>query len=199
MTPMTAIRGTVSVRCPACGSESEAALVQSINAQTQAADKRRLLAGELNVLACACGKRTPLAATLVFHDPFADFYAQVVPAGRELAKAEAAFRAAGVVGTRRIVRTQNELIEKIKIADAGLADWAVEMAKVLLGEGTLMFDRADEHELHWIVLDRVVRGLASARSQYDQLAARTPPASDELVIDRAWAERAVAVLRTTAS
>jgi hypothetical protein len=197
---MASIRGTVSVRCPACGAEREAALVQSINARAQPADKQRLLAGELNVMTCACGRRTPLAATLVFHDPDHDYYGQVVPGDEAaLAKAAAAFRASGASGTKRIVRSQNELVEKIKILDAGLADWAIEMAKVLLAEGTLLFDRASERELHWVKLDRVLRGLASPRAQYEQLASRAPPPPDQLVIDRAWAERAVAALRATSS
>ena len=75
------IRGTARVTCPACGKAQDCELVQSINTRTNPADKQRLLAGELDVLACECGKRTQLAARLVFHDPDADYYCQVVPGG----------------------------------------------------------------------------------------------------------------------
>lgn len=184
---MTAVTGKVPVRCPACGIEREAELVQSINARTDPDAKARLLAGTLNVLICNCGRRTPLAATLVYVDPLADFYCQVVTRPDAMTKAIAAYRQSGAAGTRRIVASQNALVEKIKILDAGLLDWAVELAKVGLGDA--LFDRADDDELHWIVRDRVVRGAVTPRGEYDQLAALTPPADDAYVIDRAWALR----------
>lgn len=183
---MPAITGKVPVRCPACGIEREAELVQSINARTDPDAKARLLAGELNVLICQCGRRTPLAATLVYVDPLADFYCQVVTRPDAMTKAILAYRQSGATGTRRIVASQNALVEKIKILDAGLLDWAIELAKVSLGDA--LFDRADD-ELHWIVRDRVMRGEATSRADYEQLAALTPPAADDYVIDRAWALR----------
>ncbi len=182
---MTSITGKVPVRCPVCGAEHEASVVQSINAHTDPEVKARLLAGELNVLACHCGKRTPLAATIVFVDLARLFYCQVVPDASGVAKAIAAFRDSGTKGTQRIVRTQNELIEKIKILDANLEDWAIEMIKVGLDEPVVLFDRADEAELHFVIVDRIVRGLAVPRATYSELVGREPPS--ELVIDRTWA------------
>jgi len=87
------------------------------------------------------------------------------------------------------VRTQNELIEKIKILDPNLADWGVEMLKIGIDDRVVLFDRADDAELHWVVLDRVIRGLATPRAEYVELVQREPPS--ELVIDRAWALRAL--------
>jgi CpXC protein len=178
------ITGKVEVRCPACGTAQDAELVQSLNTRDQPAAVQRLLAGELNVLACiACEKRTPLTVTMLFHDPVRAFYCQVVPG--DLVKAIAAFRASGAKGTQRIVRTQNALVEKIKILDAGLLDWAVELAKLAVDDGPLLFDRADGNELHWIKPLRVIRGVTSPRSAYDEIATGTPP--DAYVIDREWA------------
>ncbi len=54
------VRGTTRVRCPACGRESDCALVQTIHTRDNPDDKAKLLAGELNVLACAC--RSPRSA-----------------------------------------------------------------------------------------------------------------------------------------
>jgi len=177
------ITGKVEVRCPVCGTAQDAELVQSINRRDQPAAVQRLLAGELNVLQCiACSRRTPLAATMLFHDPDREFYCQVVPG--DVTKATAAFREAGAKGTQRIVRTQNALIEKIKILDAGLLDWAIELVKLEVDDGPLLFDRADA-ELHWIKVERIVTGLASSRAAYDALATREPPI--DYVIDRAWA------------
>jgi hypothetical protein len=177
------ITGKVSVNCPACGTAQDAELVQSINRREQPAVVKRLLAGELNVLACvACNRRAPLAATMLFHDPDRAFYCQVVPG--DIAKAIATFRESGAQGILRIVRSQNALIEKIKILDAGLLDWAVELVKLQVDDGPLLFDRA-EAELHWIKLDRIVTGIASPRAPYDAIATREPPTA--YVIDRAWA------------
>lgn len=187
---MARLTGKVVVRCPSCAAEHEAVLVQSINCHTDLDAKARLLAGTLNVLACHCGKRTPLAATILYTDPDHDFYCQVVPDPAGLSRAVAAFRGSGATGTQRIVRSQNELIEKIKILDAGLADWAIEMIKVGVparsgAAEAMFFDRADDAELHFVVVERVVRGLAVPRATYDELALRAPPT--ELVIDRTWA------------
>jgi hypothetical protein len=204
------IVGKVRVRCPACGVEQDGELVQSINTRTDPAVKRRLLAGELNALACACGVRTQLAANILFHDPDAEYYCQVVP-GDEAAMAEAtaAFRAAGAGGTQRLVPSLNALIEKVKILDAGLEDWALEMTKVLLLATTgdldrvLLFERVDRDArvIHWVMFDGAPRAVASPLDAYDRLLARAhgkPPAS-ELRIDRAWAALAVQAMITSAN
>lgn len=191
--------GRVAVTCPGCGRESECELVQSINTRTQPEMKARLLAGELNVLACACGRRTQLAATLLFHDPDADFYGQVVPGGEaEMTKAAELFRASGATGTRRLVPSPNALVEKVKLVDAGLEDWAIEMTKLLLLaaadasdlDRVMLFDRVDDDAIHWILYDGAHPGTAkSSRAAYERLAARAAsrPAPHELRIDRAWA------------
>jgi hypothetical protein len=196
--------GTVSVRCPACGVEQEVRLVQSLNTRDDPGAKRRLLAGELDVLACACGRRTPLAADLLYSDPEHDLLVRVCP-GDAAARAEAAelFRAAGATGTQRVVPAMNALIEKIKVTDAGLEDWAIEMTKVLLlaSDGdfarTLWFERIDRDGavLHWILVEPggAARPVASKLDAYERIAARASsrPGPDERQIDRAWALAAV--------
>lgn len=146
------------------------------------------------MLACECGKRTQLAAQLLYRDADAGFYAQVCPGGDDaLEGGAAAFAAAGVSGTLRLVPTQNALVEKVKILDAGLADWAIELVKVLLlstlGEldRVLLFDTLAGDALHWLMFDDDGRAerVTSAKAGYDRLAARTPP--NELRVDRAWA------------
>lgn len=195
--------GIVAVTCPGCGREHECELVQSINAKTEPARKATLLAGELNVLACECGRRTQLLATLLFHDPDADFFCQVVPGGdAEMAKAADLFSAAGATGLQRLVPSPNALIEKVKIVDAKLEDWAVEMAKLLLLasvdpsdlDRVMLFDRVDDEAVHWVLYDGAHPEPAkSPRAAYDRLAARASsrPGASELRIDRAWALDAV--------
>ncbi len=197
------VTGNVDVTCPACGRTTAVRLVQSINAERDANDHRRLLAGELNVLACECGKRTQLAANVVFHDPRKDVYVRVVPGGDEAAMVAAAaqFRAAGATGTQRLVPSLNALVEKVKIFEADLADWAVEITKVLLLatvgdlDRVLLFDRAEAETLHWVLFagdGGAPQTVASPRAAYERIAARAAsrPATTEVRIDRAWAVEA---------
>jgi hypothetical protein len=199
------VRGTARVTCPACGEKHDGSLVQTINTQTNPKDKQRLLDGELNVLACPCGKRTQLAANLLFHDPDARYYCQVVPGGdRAMDEAAAAFLASGVSGTLRLVPSLNALVEKVKLLDAGLEDWAIEMTKVLLLASIAEIDRVllfatidrEAGVLRWVIFDedgRTPEPVSSPLASYEKLVTRTqsrPPAT-ELRIDRAWAVEAV--------
>lgn len=198
-----AIVGVTRVPCPACGRESACQLVQSINTRTSPSVKTQLLAGELNVLACPCGRRTQLAATVLYHDPDADYWCQVCPGGEQaLAEGQAAFRVAGASGVQRLVPSLNALVEKVKLLDAGLEDWAIEMAKVLLLasredrdlERVLLFDGVDGAIIRWALFEPDgARVVASPIGAYTKLAARTQgrPAPLELRIDRAWAIDAV--------
>jgi len=190
------IRGTTRVTCPNCGAQSECTLVQTVDTRENPADKARLLAGELNVLACtACEERTQLAVQVLYIDrrDSGDVYIQVCPGGDEaLEQGAAAFAASGVSGTRRVVPSLNALVEKVKIADAGLEDWAIEMTKVLLLasitelDRVLLFDELEGDTIRWLLLDgEVVERLSSARSSYDRLCHRAPPR--EVLVDRAWA------------
>jgi len=197
------IVGVTHVHCPACDREHECRLVQSINTRANPAAKAQLLAGELNVLACPCGWRTQLATTVLFNDPDADYWCQVCPGGAQaLAEGEAAFRVAGVSGRQRLVPSLNALVEKVKLLDAGLEDWAIEMAKVLLLasreerdlERVLLFDGIDGETIHWLLFEADgPRVMASPIGAYAKLAARTQgrPSPLELRIDRAWAIDAV--------
>ena len=212
------VRGTARVTCPACGAKHDGELVQSINTHTNPKDKQRLLDGELNVLACSCGKRAQLAANVLFHDPDAQFYCQVVPGGdRAMDEAAAAFAVSGVTGTLRLVPSLHALVEKVKLLDAGLTDWAIEMTKVLLlasispvGAGppgsmiggeldrVLLFEAIDREAgvLRWVIFDeegRTPESVSSPLAAYEKLVTREPsrPRDTELRIDRAWAVEAV--------
>jgi hypothetical protein len=202
-----ALIAATAVTCPACGAEQQVQLVRSLNSQTDAGLKRTLLDGELNLLKCACGKTTPLAADLVFYDPAANYFCQVcVGDASSVARGKKAFAEAGVTEGRRIVRSQNALIEKVKLLDAGLADWAIELLKVVLlaslpnpeVEGQALFDRVDREAkvLEWVVVlpgDAEPRRLNSPLAAYERglkLWAPLAPA-DELEIDRTWAVTAL--------
>lgn len=191
------IRGTTRVRCPTCGTEQEAQLVQTVDTRVNPDDKAKLLAGDLNVLACKCGKRTQLAANVLYKQD--DYFCQVVPGGEQaMSEAAAAFAASGVSGRRRLVPSLNALVEKVKLLDAGLDDRAVEMAKVLLlatvGEldRVLLFDEREGDLINWMMFDEdgEPESVSSAAAQVEKLAER-PMKDDELRVDRAWAIEAV--------
>ncbi len=203
------IKGTVAVRCPSCGASHEAALVQSINARTEPELVGQLLAGELNVLACPCGRRTRLEATLLFHDPDRDYYCQACPGGEAaMAEGARAFATIGMTGTRRLVPSQNALLEKVMILRAGLDDSIIEVLKVILlasrGDDldrVLLFALVDDaNHIVWQLPDQE-RTIASPLDGYTKLAASKPPAPkpDELRIDRVWAIEAARVLTESAS
>lgn len=198
------------MRCPSCGAPHEAKLVQSINARDEPAVLERLLAGELNTLACDCGRVTRLEATLLFHDPGADYFCQACPGG-EAAMAAGA-RAFATIGasssTLRLVPSHDALLEKVKLQRAGLDDAVIEILKVLLlasrGDDldrVLLFSSVDRDSgrLSWVLPDQQ-RSIASPLDGYTKLAATRPPSPDgELRIDRAWAVEAARTLVESAS
>jgi hypothetical protein len=197
------VTGTISVACPGCGAAHECRLVQSINARTAPDDKKKLLAGELNVLACACGRRFQLAATVVFHDPDADVLYQVVPDEAEMTKAEELMRAVGGTGARRLLPSLNALVEKVKLLDAGLDDRAIEMTKVLLLASrpqpdldlVLLFEAVEREAgvIQWLLFDPESDApvqLASPLASYERLVERAKRET-AMRIDRAWAVDAV--------
>ena len=192
------------VVCPACGKSRPVALVRSINTQTDSSQKAALLRGELNMLACECGKRTPLAADLLFHDPSRAYFCQVCVGDADaITRVKLAFEESGVAGTRRIVRSINALVEKVKLLEAGLEDWAVEMVKVLLLttleeptlDEVLLFDGLDRQKgtLTWVLFrppKSEPRFLESPLGPYDRGLPQwraVAPASGQVEIDRVWA------------
>ena len=195
-----------TVVCPSCAQRSEVELVRSLNGRDSPELKAQLLKGSLNLLVCSCGKRTQLAADTLFHDPEAAYFCQVAVGGEPaMVKSAKAFLESGVTGTLRLVPSLNGLIEKVKLLDAGLEDWAIEMSKVLLlasmGERDIntvvLFDSRDGEALRWVLFDHQTKApqvLTSPVGPYlrglTQWANVKPPV-DELRIDRAWAVEAL--------
>lgn len=199
---MPLVRET-TVKCPACGAAQRFRLVQSIDAQKDAAELQALRDGTLNLFRCACGKGAQLSGRLVFTDAARGFFCQVCPGGdEEVEQARAAFAEAKVSGTQRIVPTLNALVEKLKLLDAGLADWAVELTKVLLlsTQGApalnrvLLFERVDQAQglLSWLLFDDAGQHPTLVHSPLEPYAkgleAWQPFApTTEPLIDRRWA------------
>ncbi len=205
------ITGTVQVRCPGCGDPHDVTLIQSINARDQPALVEKLIAGDLNVLACTCGRRTLLEATLLFHDPAQAYFCQACPGGESamIAGARAFDAVAPAVATRRLVPSRNALLEKVLILRAGFDDAVIEVLKVLLLasrgdelDRVLLFASVnrDSELVLWQLPDQQ-RTIASPIAGYTKLAASKPPAPEptELRIDRVWAIEAARKLTESGS
>ncbi len=127
--------------CPGCGQETEFATWQSLNVSLDPQEKRRLISRELFQFKCpACPVVTDIVYPLLYHDmeqkrmifliPDApDGAQQAAPSGFD----ESAMTMMAAEGYQfRLVGTQNDLVEKVLIFDAGLDDGPIELCKLAL-------------------------------------------------------------------
>ena len=109
--------------CSRCGEEHALDIPQSVNAATQPELRDRVRNGELFTWTCPhCGTVNLLKVPFLYHDPAEHLM---------LVLTDAPVNAEGVPEgyTGRQVRSVGDLIEKIKIFDAGLDDVIIEMCK----------------------------------------------------------------------
>lgn len=120
------------ISCPYCGAVYEKSFPSRINTAESPQQKDALLDGSLFVTECpACGTRQLARFPLIYHDPETRLLLWLG------ADEGASSRAASVLSsapemqdyTIRLVDSPGELIEKIKIFDAGLSDIAIELSK----------------------------------------------------------------------
>ena len=198
-----ALMAQTTVTCPECNREHIFELVQSVESTRDREHKRRLLDGTLNLFECPCGKKAQLMGRLVYSDSAKNFFCQVCPSGaEEIERARSAFQTAGVAGTHRIVPSIKAVVEKVKMVDAGLDDWAVELTKALLlsslGDDAinrvLLFDALDETkgQFSWVLFDNENRHPSHVHSPlgpYTRAKETWKPFEPrgEPLIDRRWA------------
>lgn len=120
------------ISCPQCGTVFQKSFPTRLNTAESPEQKATLLDGSLFVVECPdCGTRQIARFPLLYHDPQARLLLWLD------ADEEARRRAAGVLTSTpemqdyriRLVDGPGELIEKVKIFDAGLSDIAVELCK----------------------------------------------------------------------
>ncbi len=118
--------------CARCGSTIHKELPASVNVRVAPEKKAAVLSGDLFVAECpSCGHRQLLSFPFLYHDPDARLMLWLG------ADEDTLSRAAGVLTSTpemqdyriRLVDGPGELIEKVKIFDAGLSDIAVELCK----------------------------------------------------------------------
>lgn len=139
---MTMMRN-MPVQCPDCGREGSAAVYETVNVSLDATLKDRLLSGELVQWRCqGCGTRRLNVHPLLYHDmdlaliiqwisapyaPTPEALVAALPSETECAE----FKKLRSDYRFRVVREFDDLVEKIRIFDAGLDDRAVEWEKCL--------------------------------------------------------------------
>jgi hypothetical protein len=128
----------MDISCPSCRHEQPFTVWNSIDAALDPELKDRLLSGDLTAFRCEkCGRRTSVDHVLLYHDADKRLMIWFIPGGEPLDEEDAGVDglpppdAAGAYQFR-LVRSHNELKEKIYIADAGLDDRVVVLFKLLL-------------------------------------------------------------------
>ena len=118
--------------CARCGSTLSKETPSSLNVRITPEGKAAVLSGDLFVAQCpSCNHRQLLSFPFLYHDPDAQLMIWLE------ADEAALSRAAGILASApemqdyriRLVDSPGELIEKVKIFDAGLSDIAVELSK----------------------------------------------------------------------
>ena len=113
----------IKTACTKCGAEYSAEVPQSVNAASSPELKEQVRSGALFTWTCPhCGTANLLKFPFLYHDPTEHLM---------LVLTDAPVNAEGVPEgyTGRQVRSVGELIEKIKIFDAGLDDLVIELCK----------------------------------------------------------------------
>ena len=196
----------VQARCRHCGTEAEIPAYNIINVRENPEIKEQLLEGKLFIWTCPhCGTDNLVRYPLLYHDPdqklliwLSDGIPEV-----EARMAETVSGEAGLADyTARMVDTPGDLMEKIKIYDAGLEDVPMEICKFVVRQEMdkdvdLKFFRMEGAD-HRILLTYPENGemqiIGSGFSVYEDAAGimrRNPQlkTSGMVRVDRRWLSR----------
>lgn len=160
------------VTCPRCRRSQEMTIWASVNATVDPPLRGRLLNHDLNVFRCSCGHEGELAHDLLYHDMTIGFLIWLKYPDEEgsitLEDTALGFARDVMKGyTFRIVRTRDQLIEKILIFEDGLDDRVMEVLKLVIlsrvGDEAVIQKtalyysgkniEASEHELEFVILN----------------------------------------------
>lgn len=124
--------GQVSRICSKCGKQSQVTVFDSINVAGNPELRQKVMSGELFMWTCpSCGTPNLLSYPTLYHDPERKLMVWLTDDDSALEKAKAVFAASEELSdyTARMVGSIGELMEKVKISDAGLDDVVIEMCK----------------------------------------------------------------------
>jgi len=116
--------------CANCGYKSSRETVPLINVSANPSLKEKVADGSLFVWECpCCGRRNLLKYQTIYHDPSRRLMIWLLPEGESAPESVKDAVKQLDSYTLRLVREPGELMEKVKIAEAGLDDIAMEMCK----------------------------------------------------------------------
>lgn len=177
------------VTCPGCQQQQNFMLWTAINVSLDPGLKEKLRSGELNTFRCKhCGHCAEVVSSLLYHDMQLHWMIWLIPQGKLPPGAPDGLMGEQLSGYElRLVRSRNELIEKVNILDAGLDDRVMAALKVRLRaqlehehgvENPLLFfdervlqrSGAEELRFAW-VNDRKVQGILVPAALYRSIQA----------------------------
>lgn len=125
---------TETITCPACQTHQSFVLWNSVNVTLDPTLRDKLRSGELTTFHCAhCGHTAEVVAPLLYHDMDKCWMFWLVPDGKLPKQAEGDLLSKHLPGyCLRLVRSRNELLEKLTIFDASLDDRLIAVVKLLL-------------------------------------------------------------------
>lgn len=186
------ISRSISLTCPQCGTESTFTAHESVNVTENPELKAPLLEGRLWTHTCAsCGTVARIAHPLLYQDmnlaqgqPGAslmvmltfedDFDATELDAGMS----DLQFLSRLSAQTTRVVRSHNELMEKIHVIEEGLDDRCIEVLKAMirqqegaLKESELLYNgRTDQGDINIVALSpQGPAGITVPYEEYERL------------------------------
>lgn len=125
--------GTVHARCRHCSREADIPAYNIVNSRENPELKQQLLLGRIFIWTCpSCGTDNLVRYPLLYHDPDEKLLIWLSDGVKEVEDRMAQTIASeeGLADyTARIVDTPGDLLEKIKIYDAGLEDVPMEICK----------------------------------------------------------------------
>jgi hypothetical protein len=139
-----------TVTCPQCQNRQTFRTWDSIDAPDDPELKRDLLMGVLHAFVCGkCGHQAEIARTLLYRDRSKGLMIHWIVERDAMTQTALHARADGVP-VCRLVRSRDELLEKIRIFDDGLDDRVVELAKYLLSLKLAEERHGDDFQLWYI-------------------------------------------------
>ena len=126
------------ITCPECNTLNKAAIWDSVNVSLDPELKDKVLKRELNRLICKkCGSMTPVDTAMLYHDMKRAYMIYYIPQHDEdyfefEGELKDTMNSMNSYKFRLVTNDYNNLVEKIRILDAGLDDRAVEYLKMIV-------------------------------------------------------------------
>lgn len=210
---------TYTIKCPQCYTDVQVVHPASINVQNNPEYKYKILSGELFNHTCPeCGQPIQVVSRIAYHDMEKRImlYFRPITSREELKTFDyEAIRSAIEDNFKapnygiRVVTTVNEFMEKIKIAEFGLNDGVIEIAKFVyfnifskqfpdLGVVNIYYERRDDkNALIFFCNDGTTRSIAIDPDVYDSIKKKYAVVVDAIytsrvcMVGRDWAVRVI--------